>query len=1152
MDLDPAPVPHGTAPHPAATDPTPPPGAADDAMDLDPAPVPHGTAPHPAATDPTPRPGAADDAMDVDMDAGAHPPAHAPEAAPAVPVGGAHPWTPPGAGQGAVHRFTLVNDAFREGSPGRTTPPAGALTENAYLDFVRDSVAESRPLGFVVNAIVRWDGLANGGLQRFLDTVGAGLHGFDRRVAVVIGVNGPDSALAAIQAAMRTELGNARFAHPVALVHVPYNATGGSFQYGTVRNAVLESAVGTHLARTMMEHNLHPYFSVMDFDFHPHVVPDGRHVFQYFEETLRMPDAAALRAAGEMPEPPLRPLMMAGGYRAPDLTAAGARSELIAEANARIAKDAKAAADAAAAKEAAASGKGKGKGKAAAGPSPVPDAAASGTGKGKGAKGKGAAGPKAAPTIAPAELPGLLRRIEHDMNARTRLAAVHPQLPYIPEPNLFVDAAATMLSREGGDALRFGGGAGEFATLGNRLNQLNAWEMNRRLPLPAFTGTADEARDLLGRAAASLRPGGVRIPAHELPAAQDAIRQLADALDGPRPALGGFGPGDAGRLRSLADSLGHPVPPHGKAPDTTATPQLLNKAVDALDTRLAERAVAAGNNTLPERGAAFVNDVQGAAVPTDVARLIAGAKRTGKLPQDHGDLKNPMDRLVGTSEAGGSAQTARKGLYPAHHRDEWTARPDDGPAGGATGVPTGRDPLFPHRHDPQPARPADPAPGAHDHSAAPPRTRTAGGVSGTLDSRLGADTNPPSTAVSAGVPGADGLRAGISPDELRLATRDLALSNDRMALLRRLRYLREEHLGPGTQPLPQPPGSLFDALSGAAQRDASLAPERLLSSTVDGLDKPYSKPMPVDTGESDYAKKLGTWHSAAKREADKNLNPVIDALGAEKISVEDFFTRLAQGRIHPPSGTLREFIGSGERFAMDPGGLLVLKQYAAALSRDIHVTGGDGVTHVVEGAASAGAKRRRDGGSVPLHLTWEHGSGWRVGPPQAAPPAPAPGGPGGPGPAGRPGAGDGGGAGFDGPPPSKRRRPPGGTDGTGPSTGPAPSGSAPSGSGPGRATNQQQDAETAWEQYSNAQAELNRATRDLDLLRAQAGESSSGSSALETVTRRARAAQDALNRAEQMLEQLGIDVSHRLGRLRLDDSAPPPGPHHHPSDGGAP
>ncbi|PLW72783.1 hypothetical protein C0036_10740, partial [Streptomyces sp. DJ] len=255
------------------------------------------------------------------------------------------------------------------------------------------------------------------------------------------------------------------------------------------------------------------------------------------------------------------------------------------------------------------------------------------------------------------------------------------------------------------------------------------------------------------------------------------------------------------------------------------------------------------------------------------------------------------------------------------------------------------------------------------------------------DSRLGADTNPPSTAVSAGVPGADGLRAGISPDELRLATRDLALSNDRMALLRRLRYLREEHLGPGTQPLPQPPGSLFDALSGAAQRDASLAPERLLSSTVDGLDKPYSKPMPVDTGESDYAKKLGTWHSAAKREADKNLNPVIDALGAEKISVEDFFTRLAQGRIHPPSGTLREFIGSGERFAMDPGGLLVLKQYAAALSRDIHVTGGDGVTHVVEGAASAGAKRRRDGGSVPLHLTWEHGSGWRVGPPQAAPPA---------------------------------------------------------------------------------------------------------------------------------------------------------------------
>ncbi|GAA2505583.1 hypothetical protein GCM10010406_47790 [Streptomyces thermolineatus] len=1030
----------------------------------------------------------------------------------------------------------LVNDAFPGSPPGRPAPSTGALTENAYLDFVRDSVAQSRPLGFVVNAIVRWDGLAGGGLQRFLNTVGTGLNDFDQRVAVVIGVNGTEAEADAIQAAMRTELEGVRFAHPVALVHVPYRGPASPFQYGTVRNAVLESQVGRYLAHSMMDRGLHPYFSVMDFDFHPHVVPDGRHVFEYFEEALRMPDDAALRAAGGMPEPPLRPLMMAGGYRAPDLTTAGAASDLIAEANARIAKDVAAAA---------ASGKGKGKaaadgGRATAGPSSVPDAAASGTGKGKGAKGKGrgAAGPKAAPAIAPAELPGLLQRIEHDMSARTRLAAIHPQLPYVPEPNLFVDAAATMLSREGGEALRFGDGGGEFATLGNRINQLNAWELDRRLPLPAFTGAADDARDLLGRAAASLRPGGPPIPAHELPAAQDAIRRLADSLagspDGSRPVLGGFGPEHADRLRSLADSLGSPVPPHGKAPDTVATPQLLNKAINALDTRLAERAVAAGNNTLPERGAAFVNDVQGAAVPTDVARLIAGAKRTGKLPQDHGDLlKNPMDRLVGTSEAGGSAHSARAGLRPAHHRDEWTAWPDSRPGDGATGVPTGRDPLFPHKHD---------------HPAAPPPPRTAGDVSGTLDSRLGSDANPLSTAVSAGVPGADGLRAGISPDELRLAMRDLALSNDRMALLRRLRYLREEHLGPGAQPLPQPPGSLFDALSAAAQRDPSLDPQRLLRSTVDRIDNPHARNLDVQ-------------RESAKKSVEKNLKPIVDDLGAQGIRVEDFFTRLAQGRIHPPSGTLQEFIGSGERFAMDPGGLLVLEQYAAALRRDIHVTGGDGVTRVVEGAASTGSKRGRDGGSVPLHITWEHGSGWRAGPPQAAsaPPAPAPGGPGA---AGHPGAGDGVGAGSDGPPPPKRRRHPGGTDGTGPSTGPAPSGSGPSGSGPsgsgpsgsgpGRATDQQQDAETVWEQYSNAQAELNRATRDLDVLRAQAGESSSGSPGLEAVARRARAAQEALNRAEQALEQLGVDVSQRLGRMRLDDSAPPPGPHHHPSDGGAP
>ncbi|MFH8476579.1 putative T7SS-secreted protein [Streptomyces sp. NPDC018000] len=1041
-------------------------------------------------------PGVADDAMDVDVHegVGAHPSTHTAEAVPAAPVGGVREWTPPGAGQGADGRLVLVN--FPDGHPGQTTPLTGTLDEEAYLNFVRESVAESRPLGFVVNAIVRWDGLANGGLQRFLDTVGTGLHEFDGRVAVVIGVNGPEAELAAIGNAMHAALKDARFPHPVALVRVPYKPANGSFPYGTVRNAVLESTVGGYLARTMMECGLHPYFSIMDFDFHPHVVPDGRHVFNYFEETLCMPDHAAVRAAGQEPEPPLRPLMMAGGYRAPDLTAEGATSDLLKEANARIAKD-------------------------------FADAAASGKGKGKG-------GPK---VITEGDLPGLFQRIERDMSARTRLAMIHPQLPYAPEPNLFVDAAATMLRRQDGEALSFGDGAGEFAALGNRLNQLNAWELNRRLPLPAFTVAADDARNLLRRAADSLWPGGVGIPKADQLAARDVIRQLADSLDG----LGEFKPVDANRLRSLAESFDSSVPPHGKAPATTATPKLLNRAIDALDTRLAERAIAAGNNTLPERGAAFVNDVQGAAVPTDVARLIAGAKgRTGKLPQDHGSLKNPMGRLVGPSRAD------QGGLHPANHRDEWTGSPGDPPGDNATGVPTGDDPLFPNKHAPRSAPPVGPAPGVHDHPGAPPPTRIAGKVSGNLDSRLGSHKNPPTTAVSARVPGADGLHAGISPDELRLAMRDLALSNDPMALLRRLRYLREEHLGPGAQ-LPQPRGSLFAAL-----KDAALDPQGLLRSTLDGLDKPYprAKPMPTDVDDPEkyakYAKKLFNWRNTAKNAADKNLEPVIDDLGAKGIGVEDFFTRLAQGHIHPPSDTLQGFIRSRKPFAMDPGGLLVLKQYAAALRRDIHVTGGDGFRHEVKRPADAGRKRPRDGESEPLILTWEHGSGWRVGPPQAAsaPPAPASGGPGA---AGHPGQGDSGRAGYDGPPPPKRPRRRGGAGEPGPSTVPAPS--VP---GPARTTHQQ-NVDTAWQQYLNASGELIRATRDLDPLRARAGESSSGSRALEAVTSRAQEAESALNRAERLLEQLGVDMSsHRMGRLQLGDSPSPPGRPHHPSDGGTP
>ncbi|MFE4588556.1 putative T7SS-secreted protein [Streptomyces laurentii] len=1159
----------GGAPTPgrlAGHAPTPPPGAvehsvddlvddiADDVMDLDLAAVPQGSTGH---APPAPRPGVADDAMDVDMDAGtgAHPPARSQDAVSAEGGGGAHLWTPPGHQGPRQPPHVLVNDAFRNGPPGRTSPPTGPLNEAQYLDFVRESVAESRPLGFVVNAIVHFDGLAGGGLQRFLNTVDAGLRGFDGRVAVVIGVNGPDAVRAALQTAMREAMEGARFSHPLALVHVPYNAKG-NFKYGTVRNAVLDSAAGTHLARGMMENGFHPYFSIMDFDFHPHVVPDGRHVFQYFDETLRMPDEGAVRAAGGTPEPPLRPLMMAGGYRAPDLTAPGATDRLVEEINAKIVKEFSDAPAKIKAKDA----EGSGKAKEPAGGSKGPEAKG---GKGKGTKGGGKGKepePKTPPVITPDELPGLLQRIEHDMNTRTRLARIHPQLPYAPEPNLFVDAAATLLSRPGTAPVRFGDGAGEFATLSERLNRLNAWELDRRLPRPH--DTLDGSRDLLGRAADSLRPGGPQLPAHELPAARDAIRRLADFLDSPGSHTG-F---NTHALRSFAEHLGTPPTSKGKELADARNPQLLDDALAALDDRPAQRAVAAGNTALPERGAAFVNDVRGAAVPTDVVRLVADVKLKGKLAQDHAEnIKNPIDRLVGASDTQSNAQTARKNINAADHRDEWTGRPDNPLGNGATGVRTGQDPLFPNTHAPRPARLTDPTPGAHDAPVAPPPTRDAGDVASGLDSRLGTDVNTPGYAVSASVPGGDGLHAGITPDELRLSTRDMALANDRMTLLRHLRYLKAQHLAPGTQ-LPRPPGSLFDALGRPASvGEPPLDPQRLLNDVVDALDQRPSARTTTAKGMKDFAQ--------------KNFKPLLDRLGAEGIGVEDFFTRLSLGRVHPPSDTLQGFIASGERFAVDPGGFLVLERYAAALGRDIQVTGGDGVLHTVPATASGG------GGANPLLLTWDHGHGWRVGDPAGpAPAGPAGSGPQGAGTGAHAGTSAGDGTGLDAPRPAKRPRDfdeaddadtslpdpkrPRGSDEAGHSgTGSPP---VPDERGAIPIAHQWRMAEAETE-ITRARGELEAAQHSLDLQtrdwRALNHRSASGAPELERPIRRVQDAQDALEQAEDRLSELRAEfprlsteglpadhINHRINRLRPSDSLPPPAPPRppHPPHGGTP
>ncbi|MCS0636800.1 sugar-binding protein [Streptomyces sp. LP05-1] len=1068
-------LPDGNTPHPAVPHADTPPvnpadDLADDAMDIEPSPgahgadnalgldgtgnaahvpVPHQPVPHPGAGHPPAgRPADTGGGMEIDL--------------PARPTGGTHLWNPAGRNGG----LSLVNDAFHQDLP-RGAAPAGPLDEAGYLDFVTDSVTNSRPLGFVVNTIVHYDGLT--GLQRFLDSVTQGLQGFDGRIAVVVGVNGPPGSLAAIESAMRAQLASVRFEHPLALVQVPVTPKK-NFPYGTVRNATLESAPSTHAVRSMMENGQHPYVSIMDFDAYPHLTPDGRHVFQYFDDTLRMPDEAAIRAAGETPPPPVRPLMMAGGYRAPDLTDPAALRGLIDDTNARLAKDH--------------------------------------TGAG------------APPAVTEAELPGLLNRIDQDMHARTRLTGIHQQLPYAPEPNLFVDGAAVLFGQGKKLDVRFGPGGAEFGQLSNRLNQLNAWELDRRLPLPGG-GTPQQLHQSLRQAADALR-GGAPIAARDLPVVRNAFRGLVDALDGPHPVLPGFTAADLAQLRGLADAFGHRAVPDlaGGGPDLA---RLLGRLDDALDFRLTERQIAARNSVLPDRGTAFVNDVEGAAVPTDLSRLLAGAKK-GPLPQDHSDsIKNAVDRLVG--DAGkGNVQTNRKGVFAERVRDEWTGWRTAGPYDAANGINRTDDPLWPVIHPPG--------------AAGQVPQRLAGDVSATLDTRLGTSANPLGLGVSAPVPGGDALRAGVPADELRLALHNLTLSSDKLSLLRQLRMFRDVQLAPGAARYTPPPGSLFGALQDAARTDAALDPNTILRNVIDRLDTrpPGSKPL-----DADEVKKL---YPGIRDGLDTRFGPVLDRLTQHGWSTDDFFARLTQGQIHPPSGTLQEFRAGGERFGMDGGSLLVLERYADALGRDIRVTGADGVTQTVHGAPGLGAKRGRDE-LPPLDITWQPGHGWRVGPPSPETAPPPHGGP------GSGGAGDPFGGADDRGPVKRPRQDDAG--GPGPGGGSWSSGGEPRPSGSpvdthmaddwhhGPALNDgdwQRAVDDARQREASARADVRRAENYLSLLvehdRGGSSSTSGMGDHLHQADAELREARQALADAQDDLQALG--VAGDLSRLDIHDS----------------
>ncbi|MER6143277.1 putative T7SS-secreted protein [Streptomyces sparsogenes] len=754
--------------------------AMDDVMDMG---SPHGT-----VRDQTPVPGA----MDVD------PPPY-PQAV-AGPTGGSHAWTPAGAVPAGGPADMMVNDSFLR----LTHAGHAGMTDADYMTWVRAIETEPRPLGFVVTAIVRYDQLGDG-LQGFLNSLTHQLTGFDGRVGVVIGVNGSHAQLPAIRQAIADALGQTTFGHPLALVATPLGPyQPGHFVYGTARNNTLDSLATRHMVRSMMADGLHPYHSIMDFDTYPHLVPGGEHAFAYWERALRVVDD------GHEVGTPLRPLMMAGGYRVPEPPPVGGVDRLIDDTRGRLAGEA------------------------------LP------------------ARKNPRPPLEDTRL-DFVRRIEQDMRIRDRLTGLHPQLPYAPEPNLFVDAAATLLTDDL-IRVRFGQGGAEFGELSERLNRLNAWELDQSLRTPSAA---------IG----------------------------AETLD---------------ELRAL-------------------------------------RKVHAENNTLPHRGVSYLTKFREASTETDLSRLMKDWYKDGKLPQDHAGLKNPLDRLFSRDAlgAGQNSQALREGVELKWLRDSFRQSIRDG---------GWNDPLWPLHHP----------------RGELPSGRLAADLSATLDSRMGViGKNRVGLAVSAQVPGGGPrLFAGIDPEQMRLAAQSLALTHDEGYLARHLSYFAREHLARGQ--LPTAPGTFFHALEQAARAtgDLSLHPLRMMRNLV------------------------GRAFLDLRQGGANALGRMLEQVNAAGVDVEKFFPRLVDGRLHPATGDFEAFRASGGALGPDPARDALLSQYAAALGRDIRVTGGDGTTLTVTAVGVAARNR-----GPALHLTWNSGpdGGWSAHVPDAAPPGRGRGGRGGAG-----------------------------------------------------------------------------------------------------------------------------------------------------------
>ncbi len=377
-----------------------------------------------------------------------------------VPARPAHP------GPGTMLQRAPANPKFTEFTENYPT----SMTEGEYLPFVDASISHSAPMAFIVNAILPHSDVRH--IPAVIESILANYTSRPQRVGVVLGINakkGDEKALEAAVANAQTLIASVTI--PVALVHSTFT---GDFPFGRMRNEVLHSPECLRLTSAFALRGMHPYISMQDFDTGSRQVRGGAHVFDYFEaklnsvhETDEDPHAggsSSRPASSNSPSssasssshaatsggtrlPPTRPLMIAGGYRLATST-----DEFIAAVRSRYPK-----------------------GSGARIPEwlvPMPSTEklnAMGKKDQEVWKRRGAEQRKFID-----EFSGL---VDRDMRERDHLAAIHPLLPYAPEPNLLFDALPNVL-RHG--SLHFGDAGAEFTKLAMRINEFNAWELHRR------------------------------------------------------------------------------------------------------------------------------------------------------------------------------------------------------------------------------------------------------------------------------------------------------------------------------------------------------------------------------------------------------------------------------------------------------------------------------------------------------------------------------------------------------------------------------------------------------------------------------------------------------------------------------------------------